>query len=112
MGGLEGHMQRIETTDGARVLLSARERQILRLLVADRSYKLIAHDLGVSHSMVKMYVARLIDGLGCSSKLGVCLWALSHPSVIDGVAVPYDLAPHIASFARPPARSPLPVPVV
>lgn len=55
--------------------LSGRERDVLRGIVADKTYARIAHDLGISHETVKSYANRLRAKLGISTKIGLALWA-------------------------------------
>lgn len=55
--------------------LTERELQLLRGIVADKTYAQIAHDLGLSHETIKSYVARIRAKLGIDSKVGLALWA-------------------------------------
>lgn len=49
-------------------VLTARERQVLSLLAMGHDYKLIAYELGVSHSTVRVLVARAREKLGASTR--------------------------------------------
>ena len=48
--------------------LSTRERQIASLAALGRSNKLIAYELGLAHSTVRVLVARACSKLGVSSR--------------------------------------------
>jgi two-component system nitrate/nitrite response regulator NarL len=56
--------------------LTARERQILRLIAAGRSNKQIARDLNISDGTVKVHVKNLLRKLNLQSRLEAALWAL------------------------------------
>jgi two-component system nitrate/nitrite response regulator NarL len=64
----------VSTTNG----LSAREMQILQLLVAGSSNKAIARDLTISHETVKVHIRALLRKLKASNRTQAALWGLQH----------------------------------
>ena len=56
--------------------LTARERDIQRLITTGMSNKLIARELGISDGTVKIHVKNLMRKLGARSRLQVALLAL------------------------------------
>ena len=65
-----------ESTDD--VSLTNREREILELIAAGKSNKLIARDLDISDGTVKVHVKNLLRKLKVHSRLEAAVWALSH----------------------------------
>jgi DNA-binding CsgD family transcriptional regulator len=65
-----------EADHGARVALTAREREVLALLAAGASNKAIARTLGVSVHTAKFHVASLTEKLGASTRLEAVAIAL------------------------------------
>jgi two-component system nitrate/nitrite response regulator NarL len=57
--------------------LTARERQILRLIATGRSNKKIARELNISDGTVKVHVKNLLRKLNLQSRLEAAIWALS-----------------------------------
>lgn len=55
--------------------LSDREVELLRGVLADKTYPQIAHDMGIGLETVKCYAARVRAKLGVDSKVGLALWA-------------------------------------
>jgi len=75
------------------VLLTRRERQILRLLSCGQLNKEIAYSLRLSLSTIKNYVAKFI-ALGLANRVQIARWAMLHPEVFSaGHAV--DIALHL-----------------
>ena len=60
------------------VSLTKREREILELIAAGKSNKLIARDLDISDGTVKVHVKNLLRKLKVHSRLEAAVWALSH----------------------------------
>ena len=60
------------------VSLTNREREILELIAAGKSNKLIARDLNISDGTVKVHVKNLLRKLKVHSRLEAAVWALSH----------------------------------
>jgi two-component system nitrate/nitrite response regulator NarL len=58
--------------------LSAREAQILRLLVAGSSNKAIARDLAISHETVKVHIRALLRKLKARNRTQAALWGLEN----------------------------------
>lgn len=56
--------------------LTAREREIQRLITTGMSNKLIARELGISDGTVKIHVKNLMRKLGARSRLQVALLTL------------------------------------
>lgn len=69
------------------------ERRVLKLLAHGKSNKSIAYALGMSLSMVKKHVSRMIRALHLENRAQLLLWAIGHPECVKGVAVPVDV-PH------------------
>lgn len=81
-------MQLIPTAGGGElVLLSPRERQVVRLVARGQSHKSIAATLAISESSVKTYAGKLIRRLGLEGRIDLALWAIAHPEALDGIAV-------------------------
>jgi two-component system nitrate/nitrite response regulator NarL len=57
--------------------LTARERQILRLIATGRSNKKIARELNISDGTVKVHVKNLLRKLNLQSRLEAAIWALT-----------------------------------
>lgn len=57
--------------------LTTRERQILRLIAAGKSNKLIARELNISDGTVKVHVKNLLRKLNLQSRLEAAVWALT-----------------------------------
>ena len=61
----------------ARARLSDREREVLRLIAAGDSNKMIARALDVSPHTVKRHVANILDKLGARSRSQAAAWLLT-----------------------------------
>lgn len=59
-------------------LLTARERDILDLLAACKSNKVIANELGITDGTVKVHVKNLLRKLNLKSRIEAAVWALEH----------------------------------
>jgi two-component system, NarL family, nitrate/nitrite response regulator NarL len=57
--------------------LTARERQILRLIATGQSNKKIARELNISDGTVKVHVKNLLRKLNLQSRLEAAIWVLS-----------------------------------
>jgi two-component system nitrate/nitrite response regulator NarL len=55
--------------------LSARDAQILQLLISGSSNKAIAHDLAISHETVKIHIRALLRKLNAQNRTQAALWA-------------------------------------
>jgi DNA-binding NarL/FixJ family response regulator len=58
--------------------LTARELEILRLIAAGSANKLIARNLGISESTVKVHVKHLLKKLNFRSRVEAAVWAVSN----------------------------------
>ncbi|ROR32419.1 two-component system response regulator NarL [Inmirania thermothiophila] len=66
--------------------LTAREREVLRLLARGLSNKTIALRLGISDATVKVYVKGILRKLGLRSRTEAAVWAAQHG--LDGTSSP------------------------
>ena len=55
--------------------LSARERDVLRLVAAGRPNKLIARELGISEKTVKAHLTNIFQRIGVTDRTQAALWA-------------------------------------
>lgn len=58
--------------------LTAREREVLRLLAAGKSNKLIANQLDIAEATVKVHVKSLLKKLRMRSRVEAAVWAVEH----------------------------------
>lgn len=58
--------------------LTGRERQILAMIAAGSSNKLIAKELGITDATVKVHVKHLLKKLNFRSRVEAAVWAVSH----------------------------------
>jgi DNA-binding NarL/FixJ family response regulator len=68
-------MSAIKTTSAG---LSPRELDILRGIAADKTYPVIARELGLSYNTVKTYASRIFEKLGVRSKVGLAVYAINN----------------------------------
>jgi len=61
------------------VVLTERERDTLKWIGRGLSNKLIARELGISDSTVKVYVKNLLRKLHLHSRLELAAWVYAHP---------------------------------
>lgn len=66
------------TTEGPADRLSARERQVLRLLAQGMANKQIGRALGISERTVKVHVGHVFRQLGVADRTSAALWAREH----------------------------------
>ena len=64
--------------------LTAREREVLALIVGGRSNKRIALELGISEKTVKAHVGRVLAKLGCADRTQAALLAVREGLVPNG----------------------------
>ena len=71
---------REEKTDrrGLAAELTAREQQILAMIAAGSSNKLIARELGITEATVKVHVKNLLKKLNFHSRVEAAVWAVSN----------------------------------
>ena len=58
------------------VKLTAREHDVVRLIVKGLRYREIADSLGLSYETVKTYVGRIRKKLDIGSKTEIAMWAI------------------------------------
>lgn len=58
--------------------LTVREQQVLRLIVAGRSDREIAHELGISYRTTTTFVSSILRKLDVSSRAAAAAWAVRH----------------------------------
>ncbi|MDX1656879.1 MAG: LuxR C-terminal-related transcriptional regulator, partial [Candidatus Competibacteraceae bacterium] len=58
--------------------LTAREEEILGLIAAGRSNKLIARELAIAEGTVKVHVKRILKKLRLHSRVEAAVWAVKH----------------------------------
>ena len=56
--------------------LTARELDVVKLIVSGMRYREIADSLGLSYETVKTYVGRIRKKLGVGSKTEIAMWAI------------------------------------
>lgn len=66
------------TPPSSKSLLTAREKDILELLAACKSNKVIANELGITDGTVKVHVKNLLRKLNLKSRIEAAVWALEH----------------------------------
>ena len=69
-----------EVEAGPRDTLSVREREILALIARGASNKLIARELDIAETTVKMHVQHILRKLGLSSRLQAAVYAIGQGS--------------------------------
>jgi len=73
-----------EATLAANTQLTARERQVLELILLARSNREIANQLGIEERTVKAYVGRLMRKTGADNRIKLSMSALSLDLLPDG----------------------------
>lgn len=58
--------------------LTDRERQVLKMIAAGLSNKMIGNKLGITEGTVKVHVKNLLHKLGLRSRVEAAVWALEH----------------------------------
>lgn len=66
------------TPPSSKSMLTAREKDILDLLAACKSNKVIANELGITDGTVKVHVKNLLRKLNLKSRIEAAVWALEH----------------------------------
>lgn len=73
-----------EASLGSNTQLTARERQVLELILMARSNREIANELGIEERTVKAYVGRLMRKTGADNRIKLSMSALSLDLLPDG----------------------------
>jgi DNA-binding CsgD family transcriptional regulator len=102
-------MRVIATITTSLVLLSPRERQVLRYVAHGETNKAIAYAIGITESTVKSHVANMIRTLALANRVQLTVWAIGNPECLDGLAVAKTLnlpfASRPAAITAPPDRA-------
>lgn len=69
------HLEGVDVPGKRRPEVTTREADILRGILAHKTYPQIANGLGLSLETIKSYAARLRAKLGVDTKVGLALWA-------------------------------------
>lgn len=94
-------MQKLKSASGDLVILSPRERSVVRLVIRGDQNKEIAYTLGIAQSTVTAHISILMQGLGIHNRTGLCAWALSHPLALAGFAVTRQTHPEGCKCGSP-----------
>jgi len=95
---------RLDLPPEGEVLLSDREEQILRSLVAGASNKLIARELGITEGTVKVHVKSLFRKLGKSNRTQAAIWGRDRGGLLRNDVVARSAAGCIVNGASPLAH--------
>jgi DNA-binding NarL/FixJ family response regulator len=71
--------RRVQSRPESRI--SVRERQVLKLLVAGRSNREIADELGIIERTVKAHIAQLLRKVGVANRIALSVHAVTHALV-------------------------------
>lgn len=66
------------------VILSPREREVLRLIAFTHADKEISHQLGISVHTVRSHITRMTGRLGLSTRRELARWGMQHPEALRG----------------------------
>lgn len=58
--------------------LTAREKEVLRMIVAGNSNKMVGQKLGITEGTVKNHVKSLLHKLGARTRVEAAVWAMEH----------------------------------
>lgn len=73
----------VHSASQANVQFTAREKQVLKLLVAARSNREIARSLGIEERTVKAHVAKLMRKVGVENRIALSIHAVTHAIVTE-----------------------------
>ena len=68
--------------------LTAREREILQLLMTGASNKLIAIRLGIAEATVKVHLKTLLRKIDVNNRTQAAIWAMHNGFTADGAPIP------------------------
>ena len=60
------------------MLMTGRERQIVRRVAQGKSNKLVARELGIAEGTVKVHIKRILRKLTLHSRVDIAVWAVDH----------------------------------
>jgi two-component system nitrate/nitrite response regulator NarL len=60
------------------LLMTGRERQIVRRVAQGKSNKLVARELGIAEGTVKVHIKRILRKLALHSRADIAVWAVGH----------------------------------
>src|SRR5690606_32849718 len=72
------HTPSDSSADAERARLTAREREIVQCLARGESNKVIARNLNVAESTVKIHIQNILKKLNLSSRVQVAVYAVGH----------------------------------
>ena len=75
------------------MVLSRRERQVLRLVCLGFTNAEIARQLGNSEPTICKRISTLMAAVGAVNRVQLVLWAVTHPECFGGCAAPVGLHP-------------------
>jgi DNA-binding NarL/FixJ family response regulator len=73
--------QRLRMHPGANELITDREKQVLKMLVAGLSNKEIATPLGIEERTVKAHIAKMMRKIGVQNRIALSVHAITHSLV-------------------------------
>jgi DNA-binding NarL/FixJ family response regulator len=76
--------------DGAKEIITAREKQVLRMLVTGLSNKEIGAPLGIAERTVKAHIAKMMRKVGVHNRIELSIHAVAHSLV----TLPAELTPN------------------
>jgi DNA-binding NarL/FixJ family response regulator len=68
---------------GINILLTPRQREVVKLVTEDMKNHEIALELGLKEHTVRNYMLQIFEKLGVSSRVGLVLYALGEPAIND-----------------------------
>lgn len=63
--------------------LSARQKQILRLIIKGEPNKIIAFELHLSEGTVKEYLFRFFKKVGVTNRTALAVWGVDNPAALE-----------------------------
>lgn len=75
---LFGQFQKAKTAEEVKRMLSARELEILALIVKEKTSEEIGHELFISKKTVDNHRAHILEKTGCKSTVGLVKWAIKN----------------------------------
>ena len=91
-------------TQEREVVLSQREKQVLRWLVDGASNKVIARELQITETTVKAHIKGVLRKVRASNRTQAAIWALGHEVQVAGASGEPTLQPYAGETSRYAAR--------